>query len=108
MIPVRFYSPADNEYLVGEETKHAEYNPFAYISYAMTWINAHGKELWSQTDGNNVEKATIRIRYDANVNTRCKLKCDRTGSTLWDIESIDNIRQQNRKMEIRIKRVIRT
>lgn len=106
--PIQFYKPDAQKYVLGEDQKEDRFSPFPYLSTALTWKNAHGRELWSIQDLKNIEKATFRCRYDRNITKQCRVKKLDDDGKLWDIESIDDINNAHRILEITVKRAVRT
>lgn len=107
--PLRFYAPAkNNEYRPGEDQTNDDPAPFSYLSYALIWKNAHGRELWSMQDLKNIEKATFKCRYDKNINKQCFVQKLDDSKKLWEIESIDDINNEHKMMEITVKRAVRS
>ena len=65
------------------------------------WSGAHGDETFSDDALQGTHFATIRLRYDPRINEICRVLL---GSDAWEITSLDDVRQQHRWMEIKLKR----
>lgn len=72
------------------------------ISVWCRWINAHGRELW-QADAAGVNApATVLIRFQAELDETWRVIY--RGKT-WEIRSIDNLRERDEWMELKVVRV---
>lgn len=67
------------------------------------WINVHGSEVWAAESVQALKAATVTIRYRPDVNEQCRIFFD---GIYYDIVSVDNIRQRNRALEIKVKAAI--
>lgn len=67
------------------------------------WINVHGSEAWAAMTNNAMQAATVTIRYRADVDLTCAVLL---GSERYEIVSIDNIRQRNEYLELKLKKVV--
>ena len=70
------------------------------------WVNLHGSEAWVAWVANSVQErmgATVTIRYKANITHACRVL---TGDTVYQIVSLDNIRQENHWLEIKVKAAV--
>lgn len=71
----------------------------AYYIYAK-WVNVHGSEAWVADSVQAQLGATVTIRYRSDVTPACRVLL---GSTVYEIASLDNIRQRNEWLEIKVK-----
>ncbi len=65
------------------------------------WIGAHGSEAFEDEALQGTLLATIRLRYDDRITETCRVV---RGDDLWEIISVDDVRQYHRWMEIKLKR----
>lgn len=64
------------------------------------WENAHGSESWGAAlDAQQL--ATVMIRYNSQVDTTCLVQ---KGSEVYEVLSVDNIRERNEYMQLKVKR----
>ena len=64
------------------------------------WVNVHGSESWIADSVQAQLGATVTIRYRSDVTPACRVLL---GSTAYQIVSLDNIRQRNEWLEIKVK-----
>jgi SPP1 family predicted phage head-tail adaptor len=67
------------------------------------WVNAHGREAWEVSSLQAQVNATAFIRYLDGVDETCLVGLGE--DQLFEIVSIDNIRQVGEYMELRLKQV---
>ena len=67
------------------------------------WVNVHGSEVWAAESVQALKVATVTIRYRPDVNEQCRIFFN---GIYYDIVSVDNIRQRNRALEIKVKAAI--
>ena len=67
------------------------------------WINVHGSEAWIADSVQAQLAATVTTRYRSDVTPACRVLL---GSTVYQIVSIDNIRQRNEWTEIKVKAAV--
>jgi SPP1 family predicted phage head-tail adaptor len=79
-----------------DDTTHAG---TAYSIYAQ-WVNVHGSEAWIADSVQARLGATVTIRYRSDITPACRVLLS---STIYEIVSIDNIRQRNEWTEIKVK-----
>lgn len=66
------------------------------------WVNVHGSEAWAAMTNNAMQAATVTIRYRADVDLTCAVLL---GSERYEIVSIDNIRQRNEYLELKLQAI---
>lgn len=66
------------------------------------WENVHGSEVWNAAALNAVDPATVLIRYNSQVDETCLVQ---KGSDVYEIVSVDNIRERGEYMELKVKRI---
>jgi len=64
------------------------------------WVNVHGTEAWIADSVQAQLGATVTIRYRTGITPACRVLL---GSTVYQIVSLDNIRQRNEWLEIKVK-----
>lgn len=69
------------------------------------WVNAHGQEAINQNAETSVQRATVTIRYRADVLTTWRVNWS---SETWRIISIDQVQHKNRYTELVVERVMGT
>ncbi len=67
------------------------------------WVNVHGLEAWVADSVQAKLGATVTIRYRSDVTPVCRVLL---GSTVYQIISLDNIRQRNEWLEIKLKAAV--
>lgn len=67
------------------------------------WVNVHGLEAWAADSVQAKLGATVTIRYRSDVTPVCRVLL---GSTVYQIISLDNIRQRNEWLEIKLKAAV--
>jgi len=82
-----------------DDTAHAG---TAY-SIPAQWVNVHGSEAWIADSVQAQLGATVTIRYRPGVTPACRVLL---GSTVYQIVSLDNIRQRNEWLEIKVKAAV--
>lgn len=66
------------------------------------WVNAHGSEVWTADMAGAQGAATVTIRYRSDIDESYAIL---KGSELWEIVSVDNIRERNELLELKVKRM---
>ena len=66
------------------------------------WVNAHGQESVNANAETFVQRATVTIRYRADVQTTWRLTL---ANATWKITSIDQVQHRNRWTELVVERV---
>ena len=64
------------------------------------WINVHGSEVWASESVQALKAATVTMRYRTDINEMCRLTFNDVD---YEIVSIDNVRQLNRVLEIKVR-----
>jgi len=82
-----------------DDTEHAG---TAYKIHAQ-WVNVHGSEAWIANSVQAQLGATVTIRYRPDITPACRVLL---GSIVYQIVSLDNIRQRNEWMEIKVKAAV--
>jgi len=67
------------------------------------WVNVHGQEVWAAQAINAIRAATVTIRYRSDVNLTCAILL---GSDLYEIVSMDDIRNRHEYIELKVKQVV--
>lgn len=67
------------------------------------WENAHGPDVWAAQSVGAVAPATVTIRYRSDVDQTCYVT---RGSELYEIVSMDNIRNANEYIEMKVRQVV--
>lgn len=75
-----------------------EENPNCYI-YS-SWVNVHGSEAWVADSVQAQMGATVTIRYRSDVVPSYRIL---KGNVAYQIVSLDNIREENHWLEIKVK-----
>jgi SPP1 family predicted phage head-tail adaptor len=66
------------------------------------WVNAHGQEAVNSDALKNTQRATVTIRYRADVQTTWRVLKD---AQAWQILSIDQVQDKRRWTELLVERV---
>ncbi|PKN87782.1 MAG: hypothetical protein CVU46_03115 [Chloroflexi bacterium HGW-Chloroflexi-8] len=66
------------------------------------WENAHGSEVWTAEMAGASAAATVTIRYRSDVDPTYAIE---KGGELWEIVSMDNIRERGELLELKVKRL---
>lgn len=66
------------------------------------WINAHGEEAWQADAVGARNMATVLIRHQPALDTTWRI---RKQGQIWEIHSIDNIRERGEYQELKVSRV---
>lgn len=66
------------------------------------WVNAHGQEAVSSDAMKSTQRATVTIRYRADVQTTWRILKD---GLVWRIVSIDQVQNKRRWTEMIVERV---
>ena len=69
------------------------------------WVNAHGSEFYNAASLNLREPATLTMRYSPLITVQCQVERKDNGA-VFDIISIDNIRDKRNWLEIKVSRVV--
>lgn len=72
-------------------------NPWA------NWVNVHGSEVWAVESVQAQKAATVTIRYRKDIDEQCRIVYN---GVVYDIVSIDNIREQNRVLEMKVRAAV--
>ncbi len=64
------------------------------------WVNVHGTEAWIADSVQAQLGATVTIRYRSDITPSCRILL---GSVVYQIVSLDNIRQRNEWLELKVK-----
>lgn len=67
------------------------------------WINVHGSEVWAAESVQALKAATVTIRYRSDVDEKCRILFN---GVLYEIVSVDNIRQRNRALEMKVRAAV--
>ncbi len=73
------------------------------------WVNVHGREAWQAAELKLKEAATLTLRYTPYVDVRCRIwkaGDPQDDKHAFEIVSIDDVREQHRLMEIKVKRLV--
>lgn len=65
-----------------------------------SWVNVHGSEAWIAASVQSQRAATVTIRYNPLVNERLRIVYK---GIVYEIVSIDNIKEQNRVLELKVR-----
>lgn len=68
------------------------------------WIGAHGSEAIIAAQSLAKDRATLRIRYNPKVTTRCRVIKDNDRQNPYNIVSVDDVRNRHQYMELKIER----
>jgi SPP1 family predicted phage head-tail adaptor len=68
------------------------------------WVNAHGSEVWTADMAGVKNSATVMIRWRSDVDETCLVE---KGDRLFEIVSMDNIRERNEYIELKVKRIVK-
>jgi|MTBAKSStandDraft_2_1061841.scaffolds.fasta_scaffold01232_13 SPP1 family predicted phage head-tail adaptor len=66
------------------------------------WINAHGEEAWQADAAGATKAATLLMRYVPGLDETWRVLY---GNQTWEIRSIDNIRERNEWLELKVSRI---
>lgn len=66
------------------------------------WENVHGSEVWNAAALNAVAPATVLIRYNSQVDQSCLVQ---KGSDVYEVVSVDDIRERHEYMELKVRRI---
>lgn len=66
------------------------------------WVNAHGSESWTADSIGAEAAATVTIRYRTGIDATCAVEKD---GLLWEIVSIDDIRERHELLELKVRRM---
>lgn len=64
------------------------------------WVNVHGSEVWAAESVQALKPATVTIRYRSDVDEKCRILFN---DVPYEIVSVDNIRQRNRALEMKVR-----
>lgn len=70
------------------------------------WVNVHGSEVWAAESVQAQKPATVTLRYGKYTKTideTCRIVYK---GVSYDIVSIDNVKEQNRILEIKVKAAV--
>ena len=66
------------------------------------WINAHGDEAWQADAAGAAKAATLLLRYVPGLDETWRVHYR---GQVWEIRSIDNIRERDEWMELKVSRI---
>lgn len=66
------------------------------------WTNAHGDEAWQADAAGASKAATLLLRYVPGLDETWRVLYS---TQVWEIRSIDNIRERNEWLELKISRI---
>jgi len=66
------------------------------------WVNAHGSEVWTADMAGAEAPATVTIRYRSDIDPTYAVE---KGGELYEIVSMDNIREYGELLEIKVRRL---
>jgi len=66
------------------------------------WVNAHGSEILTADMAGAEAPATVTIRYRSDIDPTYAIE---KGGELWEIVSMDNIREKNELIELKVRRM---
>lgn len=66
------------------------------------WENVHGQEVWAAAV-HAQQAATVLVRYRSDLDETCYV---RKGSMVYEIVSLDNIRERGEYIELKVKRFV--
>jgi head-tail adaptor len=64
------------------------------------WVNAHGRELIGSDVAQARRRATVWMRWNSTINTKSAIL---KGSELWQVISVDNVRERGEYMELLVE-----
>ncbi len=67
------------------------------------WENVHGAEAWAAATVSAQSAATVLIRFNASVDETCLVK---KGSDYFEIVSMDNVRERNEYIELKVRKMV--
>ena len=70
------------------------------------WVNVHGSEVWVAESVQAQKPATVTLRYGnytKTIDETCRIVYN---GVSYDIVSIDNIKEQNRVIELKVKAAV--
>ena len=65
------------------------------------WIGVHGAEAWTDDALMGSQQAAVRLRFDPGISPSCRVLL---GNEVWEIVSVDDVRQAHEWMELRLIR----
>ena len=68
------------------------------------WVNVHGVEVWTADMAGAKQSATVLIRWRSDIDETCLVE---KGGQLFEIVSMDNVRERNEYLELKVKRVVK-
>jgi len=66
----------------------------------VSWVNVHGSEAWTAASVQAQKAATVTMRYNPLVNERLRIVYK---GIVYEIVSVDNIKEQNRVLELKVR-----
>jgi SPP1 family predicted phage head-tail adaptor len=66
------------------------------------WVGVHGSEAWAASSVQAQGAATVTIRYRDDVDSTCAVL---VGDQLYEIVSIDDIRQKHELLELKVQQM---
>lgn len=73
-----------------------------FTSVWAKWVNQHGGEILRNQAGQVVRQATVTIRWRNDIDLTSGVEYQ---GAWWDVVSVDNIRERNEWLELRLQRV---
>ena len=73
------------------------------VIYAQ-WIGVHGNDNVIAGQVLSADRATVRLRYNPKINTKCRLIKDNDYKNPYKIVSVDDVRYNHQWMEIKVER----
>ena len=70
------------------------------------WVNVHGSEAWVADSLQAVKPATVTVRYgrfSSTIDETCRIFYK---GACYDIVSINNVREENRLIEMKVKAAV--
>lgn len=69
------------------------------------WTNAHGSDVWENMKLDLKETATITLWYTNLLTAECRIQHE-DDPDRWEVLSIDNVDDQRKYLEVKVKKVI--
>ena len=67
------------------------------------WVNVHGSEVWAAESVQALKAATVTIRYRSDVDEKNRIVFN---GISYEIVSVDNVRQRNRVLEMKVRAAV--
>lgn len=86
---------------IGDDAGGAQVTTWAGTETAyVKWVNAHGRELVGSDVAQARRRATVWMRWNSAVTVKSALL---KGSELWQVISVDNVRERGEYMELLVE-----